>query len=110
MAVLREIRRRARQILPQVLAACLVGYFAYHAVQGEGGLLAYSRLQDALAEARAVERELSDQRAALAHRVTLLRADSLDRDLLAEQARKVLNFVRPDEVVVPRDGGVSPGR
>ena len=108
MAVLREIRRRARQILPQVLAACLVGYFAYHAVQGEGGLLAYSRLQDALAEARAAERNLAEQRAALDHRVTLLRSDSLDRDLLAEQARKVLNFVRPDEVVVPHGPATPP--
>lgn len=100
MAMVREIRRRARQIAPQVVAACLVGYFVFHAVQGERGLLAYLHLQQELAQANAVERELAAQRAELRHRVGLLRPDSLDPDMLEERARRVLNFARPDEVVV----------
>lgn len=110
MAVVREIKRRARQILPQVFAACLVGYFLFHAVQGDSGLLAYSRLQDALDKARAVESELSSQRARLEHRVSLLRPDNLDPDLLAEQARKVLNFARPEEVVVMENDSTRANR
>ncbi len=109
MAVFRELRRRAPQIAPQVLAACLVAYFAYHAVQGDGGILAYMRTQDALQEARAVRTELRAQRKELEHRVELLRPGSLDRDLLAERARSVLNFGHAKDVVVltpetPADG------
>ena len=99
MAVLREIRRRAPQIVPQVVAACLVAYFAYHAVQGEGGILAYMRTQEALTEAKAVRAELRDQRTELERKVELLR-EPLDRDLLSERARAVLNFARDDDVAV----------
>jgi cell division protein FtsB len=100
MAMFREIRRRARHIAPQVIAACLVGYFVFHAVHGERGLLAYLRLQQELAQAKAVQSELSAQRAEMRHRVSLLRPDSLDPDMLEERARRVLNFARPDEIVI----------
>jgi cell division protein FtsB len=100
MAVVREIRRRARQIAPQVLAACLVAYFAYHAVQGDGGILAYLRIQKSLEHAEAVKAELTEQRARLERRVKLLRPDTLDPDLLEERARAVLNFAHARDVVV----------
>lgn len=108
MAMLREIRRRARQIAPQVLFACTVGYFAYHAVQGERGLLAYLHVQQELQQAKAVQGELQDQRAELEHRVDLLRPDHLDPDMLEERARKVLNYTRDDEVVVLLDQDGKP--
>jgi cell division protein FtsB len=100
MAMVREIRRRARQIAPQVLFACIAGYFAYHAVQGERGLLAYVQLQQQLDQAKAVDQELDSQRAELEQKVKLLRPDSLDPDMLEERAREVLNYTREDEVVV----------
>ena len=100
MAMVREIRRRARQIAPQVLFACIAGYFAYHAVQGERGLLAYVQLQQQLQQANAVDQELDAQRAELERKVKLLRPDSLDPDMLEERAREVLNYTREDEVVV----------
>ena len=100
MAMVREIRRRARQIAPQVLFACIAGYFAYHAVQGERGLLAYVQLQQQLDQAKAVDQELDRQRAELEQKVKLLRPDSLDPDMLEERAREVLNYTREDEVVV----------
>ena len=108
MAMVREIRRRARQIVPQVLFACTVGYFAYHAVQGERGLLAYMHLEQELQQAKAVNSELAAQRAELEHRVELLRPDSLDPDMLEERAREVLNFARDDEVVILLDENGNP--
>jgi len=104
MAVVREIRRRAPQIVPQVAVACLVAYFAYHAIQGDGGILSYLRTREALTEAKAVRAELRDQRKGLERKVELLR-EPLDRDLLSERARAVLNFAGEDDVVVmPSDG------
>ncbi len=89
--------------MPQVAAACLVAYFGFHAILGDRGLFAYLRLQESLAQATALHAELQAQHAALAHRVKLLRPDSLDPDLLSERARAVLNFVRADDVVVLRE-------
>jgi cell division protein FtsB len=103
MAMVREIRRRARQIAPQVLFACIAGYFAYHAVQGERGLLAYVQLQQQLDQAKAVDGELDAQRAELERKVELLGREPLDTDLLEERAREVLNYTRENEVVILTD-------
>jgi cell division protein FtsB len=103
MGMLREIRRRAGAVWPPVLGLCTLGYFAYHAVHGERGLLAYWRLQSEIAQA---EQELaaSDvERRQLEQRVSLLRADNLDPDMLEERARIVLNYVRDDELVILAD-------
>jgi cell division protein FtsB len=101
MAFLHEIRRRARQIAPQAVAACAALYFVYHAVQGERGVLAWVRLQQDLTAVQETREQLVDEREELEQRVSLLRPDSLDPDLLEERARVMLNYTRPDEVVVP---------
>lgn len=105
MAVLNEIRDRIRQVAPQVLAACVVAYFVFHAIQGERGLLAYLQLTQQLEETEAVAEELSEKRNDWEHKVSLLKPGSLDRDMLEERARKVLNYLREDEVVIylPRE-------
>ena len=100
MAVLHEIRRRARVVAPQVLLACTLAYFAYHAVEGERGVFAWLRLDQDLAEARDLGARLAGERAVLARRVSQLRPDSLDPDLLEERARQVLNFGTPEDLVI----------
>jgi cell division protein FtsB len=96
----REITRRLPGISAQFLLACLAAYFAYHAVQGDRGLNAWWRLSHKLDLAQATLAALDSQRAALSSRAALLRPDSLDPDMLEERARVLLNFGRPDEVVI----------
>ncbi len=100
MALYREIRNRARQVAPQVLAACLVAYFAFHAMQGDRGVNSWLELKQELAQARETEALLLAQRQELAHRVNLLRPDHLDPDLLEERARVILNYGHADEYIV----------
>lgn len=100
MAVLNEIRDRIRQVAPQVLAACVVAYFVFHAIQGDRGLLAYLQLTQQLQETEVVAEELSEKKSAWEHKVSLLKPGSLDPDMLEERARSVLNYFRDDEVVI----------
>ncbi len=100
MALLRDIRVRARQVAPPVLAACMVAYFAYHAVQGERGLLSWHRLKQDIVQARMTDTALAADRARLALRVRLLHPGSLDPDLLEERAHAVLGYGRDDEVMI----------
>ncbi len=104
MAILYEIRIRARKILPTVLAASMVGYFGYHALHGERGFLAWRELKGDLAAARGVEAQLAEQRLLLDRRTALLRADNLDPDLLEERARVLLGYGYPGDLVVLRPG------
>ncbi|MEX2009167.1 MAG: septum formation initiator family protein [Dongiaceae bacterium] len=104
MAVLRELRRRARQIAPPVLGACLVAYFAYHAVQGDRGIIAWLVLNQQIREAETVAAAGAAERATLEHRVALLGPAGLDPDLLDERARIMLGLVQGDELVILLDG------
>jgi cell division protein FtsB len=100
MASFHPWRRRLRPIIGPALGACLVGYFVYHTVQGEHGLLARNRIAAELAAAEARLAALRAEREALEHRVDLLSPEHLDLDLLEERARVMLNFAHPDDVVI----------
>ncbi len=90
-----------------VFWAALVGYFVYHAIQGPRGLIMYSHLKGEVRQAEGTLNGLTEERKQLEARTSRLRTDSLDPDLLDERARELLNYSRPDEVVIilPPDEG-----
>jgi len=100
MNLRKEIRSRVRSAAPQVLAACMVAYFAYHALQGDRGFNTWIQLKQALRLAAAENEALMSQRRELAQRVRLLRPDHLDPDLLEERARVMLNYGRAEDYVI----------
>ena len=100
MILVGEIRRRARFIVGPICGISLVGYFAYHLVQGDRGLSAWLRLSQEVRLAQATLAEAEGERRALDQRVNLLRPDHLDRDMLDERARSALNLIGPDERVI----------
>lgn len=87
-------------VLP--LALLFIGaYFTFTAVQGDYGL--FKRIQIE-AEAERLEAELAELEAEVDRMTVLTRRLSdefLDLDLLDEQARDVLGYVRADEVILP---------
>ena len=110
MSLAWEIRSRARFILPRVLAVCTVVYFAYHTVEGDRGFLTWLSLKQELAQVQDAQGALRAQREELEARVSLLRPDNLDPDLLEERAREVLNYGRENELIVitpQRERGVE---
>src|SRR3989338_6356420 len=100
MKLVSEIRARARLIVGPVVGVCLAAYFAYHVVQGDRGLIAWWQLGQEVEAARALKADAAAERRALEHRVQLLSHSSLDRDMLDERARVMLNFGLPDEIVI----------
>ena len=97
---MRQIKTHAGQISAPVFAVALAGYFAYHAVQGDRGLLAWMTLKRDLVASRAQAAALAEERAWLEKRVALLNDDSLDRDMLEEQAMAMLNYGGPEDYIV----------
>ena len=100
MSIAHEIRRRLRLIVGPVLGISLCGYFAFHLVEGDRGLVAWARLSQQVRDARATLTEAEAERTTLERRVQLLRPEHLDRDMLDERARSQLNLVGPNEIVV----------
>jgi cell division protein FtsB len=98
--VMNELSRRARQALPPIIGACVFGYFMYHAIQGDRGVLAWLQMSKQLEESQTTLAALTVERETIERRVTLLSPESLDPDLLDERARVMLNVAHPDDRLV----------
>ena len=96
----REFPQLARHVVLPALGVCGLVYLAYHGVQGERGLVAYTQLSAQITEARANLAGLEEARRVLEKDVGLLRPSTLDRDMLDERARAMLGLTRRDEVLI----------
>ena len=100
MDLRRDIKRRLAQVTWPMLGACVAGYFVYHAVQGDRGIVAWMQLNQQI---RVAEDELAKtdaERQEMEQRVALLSNTSLDLDMLEERAQVMLNFAHPDDLVI----------
>jgi cell division protein FtsB len=77
----------------------LIIYFGYHAIAGDRGLLAMLHLSKQVEQSRNDLDQVVADKLILEHRVSLLRDESLDLDLLDEQSRKLLGYVGKEEVI-----------
>lgn len=91
---------RMRAVFAPLAAVALIAYFSYHIVNGDRGLLAYRDLRVAIAQAEAIKAETGQERAVLERRVSLLRPESLDLDLVEERARIILDLAQPGDIVL----------
>ena len=78
---------RPRQILVPIIFAMMFGYFGYHLVNGDRGLLAMAHLQRETMIADQNLAEAETTRKIWERRVAALRNQSLDPDMLDERAR-----------------------
>ena len=84
------------------LAAFLVvgGYFSYAAIRGEHGIFARSAIASDIARLTTEREAAAREVAGLRRRVEGLSDASLDLELVDEQIRDVLGYVRRDEIVL----------
>jgi len=100
MSLIHEVRRRARYAVVPLICTSVLGYFGYHAVQGDRGMSAWLGLGQQI---KRVESQIAVNRSELKrmeHRVALLRSNGLSRDMLDERSREVLGLAHPDELII----------
>ena len=100
MIVLRELRRRAHFVVGPVIGIALTVYFIYHLIEGDHGLIRWLSLTREIRAESANLEAVRAQRKALDVRVSDLKPNHLDPDLLDERVRATLNLVAPDEIVI----------
>ena len=89
-----------RQSLWMLTGLFLCVYFGYHLMAGERSYLRYTLLQN---DIRIEEQKLDALRAkhdTLETRVAAMRPGQISPDLLEEQARGILGYVKPDEYMI----------
>jgi cell division protein FtsB len=95
-------KETARLMLYFLLCAGLIAYFSYHAVHGKHGLRAKAELT---ARVEALESELQTlkaERLRLERKAAGMIGPRRDPDLIEEEARTVLNFAHPDDIILVR--------
>src|SRR5689334_19503396 len=95
--------RFRRFIMPLALysvTVAVVSYFSYHAYHGNRGLNAKREYKERIAVLRQELEQVSAEKLALDRRVSLLRSEHVERDLLEERARVILNNANRNDVVV----------
>lgn len=89
-----------------IAALCLAayGFFGWHLTKGPRSLDFQQSVREELAATRARLETVVAERKRREAVVARLRADNLDPDMLDEQARRLLGFARPGEIVIVPDG------
>jgi cell division protein FtsB len=78
----------------------LMAYLTFAALQGEHGLFRLFQVEAQEKRLRAELDALRAERAAVENKTRRLSTETLDLDLLDEQARKTLGLGRPDEILI----------
>jgi cell division protein FtsB len=98
------VRTRLRSILTPIVFYLVLGaasgWLVYNASTGDLGLKSKVKYEAETADLKTELAALKDERARWRRRVDGLRPESVDRDLLDEEAHGLLNLASKDEVLI----------
>ncbi len=83
-----------------VIVIALMAYLTFAALQGEHGLFRLFQIEAQEKKLRAELEILRADRAVIANKTKRLSTETLDLDLLDEQARRTLGLGRADEILI----------
>jgi cell division protein FtsB len=83
-----------------VFSGVMGGFFIWHAAHGERGLSADLETRRQMAEIEGKLKVVRAEKALWQKRIDLLRGPDIDRDLLDEEARNLLNRVNKSDLLV----------
>ena len=89
----------ARFIAP-LTSFVILGYFGFHAFNGQYGIRANLVMQQRIGDLEAKLNQRTLAREKLEARVALLREGSMEKDMVDQYVRSQLNMARPDEIVL----------
>jgi cell division protein FtsB len=95
-----RLRAALTAVILYAMAAFLIGYFGVNAYTGAHGLKAQQDLAQQQAELTGELARVKVERREWEHRVSLLRANNLDPDLLDERARAMLGYAHPRDLIL----------
>lgn len=99
-----SVRRRRRNPLTRFIAPvatiAMLSYFGFHALNGQYGLRAQMVLSQTESDLRLILAERKETRAKLESQLALLQDGTMNRDMVDEHARRELNLLRNEEMVI----------
>ncbi len=87
-------------IIFHVFSALVASYFVWHAIHGQRGLKTRDENAEKVAELQGTLDGLRAERARWKQKIDMVRGESIDRDILEEQARIELGRIQKNEVII----------
>ena len=100
MLILARLRSVAVPLLLHCVAGAGAAYFVWHASNGQRGLKTSLEYEKQIADLQSDLDRLKAERTRWSRRIALVRGDSIDRDVLDEEARLILGRAHRYDVVV----------
>ena len=86
------------------LCLLIITYFIYHGIWGNRGLFRLFEIKNEIAQANETAKQTADEKAALIQKTDALKnQNALDKDVLEEEAARVLNMINENDVVIMID-------
>ena len=104
--MLRAVKYRLRALLPPAIFLAITWYFGWNAIHGKSGLQAQQVQRAQLQQAQQEYAKAELLRTQWQTRIADLSGQSIEPDMLNEQARQVLNLANPSDLVV----NLAPGK
>ena len=83
------------------LCLLVITYFVYHGIWGNRGLFRLIEIKDEIVEAKDIAHKTLAEKEALTQKTDALKnKNALDKDVLEEEAARVLNMIDEDDVVI----------
>ena len=98
--MLRALKHRLRALLPPAIFLAITWYFGWSAIHGKSGLQAQQVQRAQLLQAQQDFAKAEQLRVQWQTRIADLSGQSIEPDMLDEQARAVLNLADPNDLVV----------
>lgn len=89
-----------RSNLMFIIGLLLCAYFSYHIMHGNRSLAKLHSLEIKITSAQAQASDLEAEQEVLKQKVTMMRPQTLDKDLLEERIRVVLGYTQNDDLVI----------
>lgn len=103
------MRLRRFDFIVTCVCMALLGYFAWHASKGPRGYPYRDKLAAEAASLDGKYAAVEQDRLRLEHKVSLLRPETIDPDLLDEIARSQLDLAAPGDLVVMQQTEIPQG-
>lgn len=100
MRFIEKLKKHPKYLILPLLCLFLAGYFTYHAITGQRGLIRYLELKKEVAKDTKIAQDIRQERLKLQARVDSLSPESLDLDMLDEVGRRTLNLGEKDDYVI----------
>ena len=98
------VRTRLRNFIYPLVLYCVAGgiggYFVWHAINGDRGLKVSGEYERSITMLQTELAATKAERAQWQQRIALMSGDTIDRDLLDEEARVMLDRVGKNDLVV----------